>query len=149
MPRLYRNQREQAIGRLRAGQIVANAYNVNIRTVYCLQHRFNTSNNDHPRSGHPRVTTPRQDRFILRQHLKDWFTTTTETARHTIGTQQRPISATPSVAAWTPTISIVNVLLEVLFLQTVTDRNDCSWPMLVNIGTISNGEGVLRWKSVL
>ena len=91
-PRLSRNQREQAIGRLGAGesaQIGANAYNV------CLQHRYYTTNgtNDCPRSGRPRVTTPRQDRFILRQHLQDRFTTTTETARHTTGTQQRPISA--------------------------------------------------------
>ena len=39
------------------------------------------------------VTTPRQDRSILLQHLQDRFTTTTETARPTIGTQQRPISA--------------------------------------------------------
>ena len=31
--------------------------------------------------------------FILRQHLQDRFTTTTKTARHTTGTQQRPISA--------------------------------------------------------
>ena len=31
-------------------------------------------------------------------------------------------------------------IVEVLFLQTVTNRNDCNGPQLVNIGTISNGE---------
>ena len=39
MPRLSRNEREQAIGRLRAGQcaqIVANAHKVNIGTIYRL-----------------------------------------------------------------------------------------------------------------
>ena len=33
---------------------------------------------------------------------------------------------TPSVAAWPPTISIVDVLLEVLFLQAVANKNDNS-----------------------
>ena len=51
------------------------------------------STNDHPRSGRPRVTTPRQDRFILHHHLQERFTTTTEMARYITGTQQRPISA--------------------------------------------------------
>ena len=146
MPRVFRNQPKQATGRLGAGQsaqIVVNAHNVNSRTIYRLQHRYNTSNstNDRPRSGRPRVTTPRQGRFILSQHLLDRFTTT-DTARHTTGTQQRPIShsvPTPSVAAWPPTISIVYVLLEVLFLQTVTDMNDCYAPQLINNGAISNG----------
>ena len=41
----------------------------------------------------PRVTTSRKDCFILHQHLQDRFTTTIKTARHTTGTQQRPISA--------------------------------------------------------
>ena len=51
-----------------------------------------------------------------------------------------PSVPTPSVAAWSPTVPIVDVLLEVLILQTVTDRNDCNGPQLVNIGAISNGE---------
>ena len=97
MPRLSRKQRHQAVGRLGAGesgQIVANAYNVNVRTIYRLKHRYNTTNsiNDRPRSGRPRFNKPRQGRFILRQHLQDRFTTI-DTARHTIGTLQRPISA--------------------------------------------------------
>ena len=44
---------------------------------------------------------------------------------------------TSSVSAWPPTVSIVHVPLEVLFLQTVTERNDCSGRQLV---TISNEE---------
>ena len=47
-----------------------------------------------------------------------------------------PSVSTPSIAAWPPTVSIV----EVIFLQTDTDRNDCNGPQLVNIGAISNGE---------
>ena len=84
MPWLSRNQQEQGIGRLGAGQsvqIIANAYNTT------------NSTNHRPHSGCPRVTTPWQGHFILYQHQQDWFTTTTETARHTTGTQQRPISA--------------------------------------------------------
>ena len=46
-------------------------------------------------------------------------------------------------------------LLEVLFLQTVTDRDDCNGPQLLNIGTISDGGdtysqmkvgSVFRWR---
>ena len=46
-------------------------YNVNARTIYHLQHRYNTTNstNDRPRSRNPQVITSRKDRFILRQHL--------------------------------------------------------------------------------
>ena len=45
MPRLSRNQREQAIGRLGAEQstqIVGNTYNVNVRTIYRFRNRYNT-----------------------------------------------------------------------------------------------------------
>ena len=68
MPRLSRNQREQAIGRLGAGQsaqILANAYNVNVRTIYRLQHRYNTTNstNDRSRSGRPQ--SPHHDEIAL------------------------------------------------------------------------------------
>ena len=52
----------------------------------------------------------------------------------------------PSVAAWHPTISTVDGLLEVLFLQTVTDRNDCNGPQLFNIGVICNGEDPSQMK---
>ncbi|XP_071090718.1 uncharacterized protein [Haliotis cracherodii] len=96
MPRLSSQQREQAIGRLNAGQrtqVIANAFNCSVRTIERLLIRYNTTNstNDRPRSGRRRVTTPRQDRFILRQHLQDRFITVAQTARQTIGNHQRPI----------------------------------------------------------
>ncbi|XP_071088871.1 uncharacterized protein [Haliotis cracherodii] len=97
MPRLSGNERQQTIGRLQAGQsaqVVANAFNVNVRTIYRLQHRHNTTkaSEDRPRSGRPRVTTPRQDRFIIRQLLQNRFRMATETARQTIDNHQRAIS---------------------------------------------------------
>ncbi len=97
MTRLSAAQREQAIGRLQAGQralVVANAYNVHVSTIHRLQQRYINTNStaDSDRSGRPRVTTPRQDRFINRQHLHDRFRTASMTARETIGTGQRPIS---------------------------------------------------------
>ena len=75
----------ERLGAGQSAQIVVNAYNVNVMTIYRLQHRYITTNN-RPRSGRPRFTTPRQDHFILHQHLQDRFTTIT-------GTQQRPVSA--------------------------------------------------------
>lgn len=97
MPRLSGSQRDQAIGRLNAGQTarhVANHFNVHVRTIYRLQQRFQAtgSTSDRPRSGRPPVTTLRQDRQIVRSHLQNRFARATETARTTIGTHQRPIS---------------------------------------------------------
>jgi hypothetical protein len=98
MPRLNPQQREQAIGRLHAGQparVIANDFNCNVRTTECLWVRYNATNstNDRPRCGRPQVTTARQNRLMVRQHLRNRFTRATETARQTVGTHQRPISA--------------------------------------------------------
>ncbi|KAK7103623.1 hypothetical protein V1264_018489 [Littorina saxatilis] len=97
MPRLTPEQRERAMGRLLAGddpEAVAVAFNVHLSTVYRLQQRFvNTgSTADTQRSGRPRVTTQRQDRQILRHHLRNRFHTANKTARNTVGNHQRPIS---------------------------------------------------------
>lgn len=97
MPRLTQIQRNQAIGRLEAGesvQDVARHFNVNITTIYRLLHRYNATQttDDLPRSGRPRVTTPRQDRQITRQHQRHPFLTASESARQTIGTHNRHIS---------------------------------------------------------
>ncbi|XP_071094228.1 uncharacterized protein [Haliotis cracherodii] len=97
MPRLSTQQREQAIGRLQAGQrsqVVANTFNVHVSNIHRLQQRYNITNStaDRARRGRPRVTTPRQDRFIHRQHLRDRFRPASVTARNTIGTRGRPIS---------------------------------------------------------
>ena len=98
MPRLNPQQREQAIGRLHAGQparVIANDFNCNVRTIERLRVRYNATNsmNDRPRCGRPQVTTTRQNRLMVRQHLRNRFTRATETARQTVGTHQRPISA--------------------------------------------------------
>ena len=98
MPRLNPQQREQAIGRLHAGQparVIANDFNCNVRTIERLRVRYNATNstNDRPRCGRPQVTTARQNRLMVRQHLRNRFTRATETARQTVGTHQRPISA--------------------------------------------------------
>ena len=91
----------------------------------------NTSNRAQDR---PRVTTPRQDRFILRHHLQDRFTTTTDFVLVI------PLDHSKYAVRrrWPARISIVDVLIEVLFLQTVTDRDGCHGPQLVNIGAINN-----------
>ncbi|KAK7099853.1 hypothetical protein V1264_022900 [Littorina saxatilis] len=96
MPRLTPEQRERAVGRLSAGddpEAVAVAFNVHLSTVYRLQQRFVNigSTADAQRSGRPRVTTQRQDRQILRHHLRNRFHTANETARNTVGNHQRPI----------------------------------------------------------
>ena len=94
-PRLNPQQREQAIDRLHAGQparVIANDFNCNVRTIERLPVRYNATN-DRPRCGRPQVTTPRQNKLMVRQHLRNRFTRATETARQTIGTHQRPISA--------------------------------------------------------
>lgn len=46
-PQLLRNERQQAIGRLKAGQnkhIIANAFNVKIRKIYHLKEQLRTTN---------------------------------------------------------------------------------------------------------
>jgi len=98
MPRLNPQQREQAIGRLHAGQparVIANDFNCNVRAIERLWVRYNATNstNDRPHCGRPQVTTARQNRLMVRQHLRNRFTRATETARQTVGTHQRPISA--------------------------------------------------------
>jgi FixJ family two-component response regulator len=60
MPRLNPQQREQAIGRLHAGQparVIANDFNCNVRTIEHLRVRYNATNsmNDRLRCGKIRV----------------------------------------------------------------------------------------------
>ncbi|KAK7103612.1 hypothetical protein V1264_018480 [Littorina saxatilis] len=98
MPRLSPEQRQQAIGRLDAGQSVqqvSRAFGVNVTTVYRLQQRFHATNRtcDLPRCGRPRVTTARQDRHLVHQHQRDPFETAANTARNTIGVHGQPVSA--------------------------------------------------------
>ena len=74
MPPLRAAARENAIGRLQAGQRqadVAHALNVSQSTINRLWNRFRQSGStaDAPRSGRPRVKTPAQDRFIRLRFL--------------------------------------------------------------------------------
>ncbi|KAK7105528.1 hypothetical protein V1264_016894 [Littorina saxatilis] len=98
MPRLSPDQRQQAIGRLNAGQSVqqvARAFGVNVTTVYRLQQRFHATNStcDLPGRGRPGVTTARQDRHLVHQYQRDAFETAANTARNTFGVHRQPVSA--------------------------------------------------------
>ena len=75
---------------------VARAFGVHFSTIYRLTDRFLQNNNDvdRPRSGRPRVTSQRQDRNIVRTHMRDRFLPATTTARQTVGTHNRPVSDT-------------------------------------------------------
>ena len=75
---------------------VARAFGVHVSTIYRLTDRFLQNNNvvDRPRSGRPRVTSQRQDRNIVRTHMRDRFLPATTTARQTVGTHNRPVSHT-------------------------------------------------------
>ena len=69
MPRLRQDERERAIGMLRAGMsqtAVANHFNASRMTMYRLMVRLRNTDttSDRPRSGRPRPTTLRQDRQI-------------------------------------------------------------------------------------
>ena len=97
MPRLSTRDRERAVGRLQAGQRparVAAAMGVAISTICRLWVRYNTHGHvlDTPRSGRPRVTTPRQDRVIHRHHTRAPFTPAAETGRNTLGRHGAPVS---------------------------------------------------------
>ena len=86
------------IGLLQAGSSnrhVARLTNCSRQTIHSLWRRFRQGQGleDLPRSGHPPVTTPNQDRYIRLQHARRRFTPATETARNTVGTHNRRISA--------------------------------------------------------
>ena len=75
---------------------VARAFGVHVSTIYRLTDRFLQNNNvvDRPRSGRPRVMSQRQDRNIVRTHMRDRFLPATTTARQTVGTHNLPVSDT-------------------------------------------------------
>ena len=90
MPRLSQVEREQAIGMLEAGKavrLVARRFHCTLRTINRLRDRYaeTGTTNDRPRSGRPRVTSQRQDRQIVRQHVVDPFRPATRTAARTPG----------------------------------------------------------------
>ena len=90
MPRLSEEQRNQALGMLRAGvgyRHVAQHFNCHHSTISRLLTRFRLSGTtkDRQRPGQPRVTTRRQDLYIRQRHLRGRFLTSTSTARILLG----------------------------------------------------------------
>ena len=97
MPRLSAVQRERAIGRLDAGERpndVARTFGVHVSTIQRLRARFQATNStaDRPRSGRPRVTNRRADRYIVQTHRRNRLQTATATAGNIAGTHGRPMS---------------------------------------------------------
>jgi len=95
MARRSKEAPERAIGMLQVGQTqrqVARHFGCSVKTVNRLWQRFSQTGttSDHPRSGTPRVTTPREDRRIRLLHLCNRFVPATVTARNLPG---RRISA--------------------------------------------------------
>lgn len=91
MPRLSNDQRLRSIGMLEAGmdqRDVARIMHCHQRTISELLQRYRQTGSvaDRPRSGRPKVTTERQDRYIQLTHLRDRFLRASQIAAVTIGT---------------------------------------------------------------
>ena len=98
MPRLRQNQRAAATTMLLNGAsqtAVAAHFNVHRSTISRLYDRLRTTGttNDRPRSGRPRVTSLRQDRYIRLVHRRDRFQTPGETAMTIRGVHNHRICA--------------------------------------------------------
>ena len=96
MVRLSQLDRGRAIALILQGRSqrdVAQQFGVHESAISRLvQHLRDTGRlTDRPRSGHPRVTTQRQDRRIRLVHLRNRLRTATETAREVIGTHGRRV----------------------------------------------------------
>ena len=94
MARLTAQRRERAIGMLEMGAThahVAQTLGCHRTTISRLVQRFRHTGqtSDRPRSGRPKVTTPREDRYLRTLHLRNRFLTVTSSAALALG---RPIS---------------------------------------------------------
>ena len=97
MPRLTAAQRLRAVGMLEAGlsqRVVAQRIGCAQPAISNLARRYRNTGavNDLPRSGRPRTTTPRQDRYIVLQHLRNRFQPATATAADTPGRNNPRVS---------------------------------------------------------
>ena len=97
MPKLSTDLRNKIIGAIEAGDKpfdISVRYGCHISSIYRLMNKFLTtgSADDLPKSGRPKVTTPRQDRAIATVFRREPFSTAAEVARTTIGTHGRPLS---------------------------------------------------------
>jgi transposase len=86
MARLNMDERNQAIGMLRAGQNVSDvsrAFNCTRATINRLITRFRITGSvrDRPRVGRPRATTAADDHYITLTHLRRRFQPATVIAR--------------------------------------------------------------------
>ena len=75
MPRLYNDERNQAIEMLNAGMsatVVSKHFGCTRKTIERLRRRFHVTGNVayRPRGGSPHVTTAANDRYIFLQHLR-------------------------------------------------------------------------------
>ena len=98
MVRLTQDQRNVAVQMLLRGTsqaVIARNFQVSKSTITRLYQRLRQmgKTNDRPRSGRPRVTTHRQDRYIRLTHLRNRFRTAVETSQVTPGTHNNRISA--------------------------------------------------------
>lgn len=90
MPRLTREERERAIGMADMGATqvhIARTFACTPLTVARLLQRYRQigTTQDRPRTGRPRVTTPREDQRIRVIHLRNRFVTAAETAATALG----------------------------------------------------------------
>ena len=84
MPRVPGHLHEHVLGMLQGGMRTADmarAINCKVRTVRCLRQRYRETGRtaDRPHSGRPHVTTPAQDWYIRRSHLRDSYRMATTT----------------------------------------------------------------------
>ena len=87
MPRLKNDERNQAIGMLKAGisaTVVSRHFGCTRKTIERLRRQFRVTGNvaDRPRSGRPRVTTAADDRHTVLQHLRKRRLIVAATGRH-------------------------------------------------------------------
>lgn len=97
-PRLNKDECNQAVAMLLAGatqQEVVTAFGVHQSTVQRLNLRLHHlgSTDDRPRTGCPRVTTPRQNHHVRLQHLRNRFRNAVESAATFAGRGNQRISA--------------------------------------------------------
>ena len=98
MVRLTQDQHNAAVQMLLRGTsqgVIARNFQVSKSTITRLYQRLRQTGttNDRPRSGRPRVTTRRQDRYMCLSYLRNRFRTAVETAQATLGTHNNRISA--------------------------------------------------------
>ena len=98
MPRLSEVQRGQIIEILMQGQLqnqVARHFGVNVSTIERLVRRLRETGRlaDRPRSGRPRLTSRRQDRYTVVSHMRNRSLTAVECALNIGGNHGRPINS--------------------------------------------------------